>query len=206
LPGIGRYPHVATGYDNWAVFHDFIIDRFLRLGRPIFSEHPRNNAEAWILAQHHGLPTRLLDVTSNPLIGLFFAVNDPATDREDGVLWAFAYNQWREELDELSRPYWETELIPFLPAQLPIPRLTAQEAAFLSYPLPSNCDPLIPVDGFPKNELVLFKFIVPKAAKANVRRELAILGVRFRLLFPDLDGIARDIKLVELEAHTSSNL
>ncbi|SEL27266.1 FRG domain-containing protein [Nitrosovibrio tenuis] len=201
LPGIGRYPQVVDGYDNWGGLHEHIIERFLRLGRPFFSEYPRNDSEAWVLAQHHGLPTRLLDATSNPLKALFFAVNNPADDSSDGVLWAFSYDSWREDLDATTRYSWDTELIPFLPPQIPNPRLMAQEGAFLSYPLPNNCDPLIPVDGLAKNELRLFKLVVPAAAKRNMRRELAVLGVQYRLLFPDLDGIARNIKLTELEEH-----
>ena len=50
--------------------------------------------DRWIRAQHHGLCTRFLDISANPLVGLFFACDgskdDGPTDETDGLLYVFA--------------------------------------------------------------------------------------------------------------------
>ena len=80
---------------------EMLLDLMSR--RPEEFSHLRSALSEWVLAQHYGLKTRLLDVTRNPLVALFSVCDDSAHQRsftdEDGVLHVFAVPR------ELVKPF-----------------------------------------------------------------------------------------------------
>jgi hypothetical protein len=148
-----------------------------------------NDWERATIAQHYGVPTRLLDWSENPLVGLYFALDDENHDNEDGVIWVFkdktVVNKDVASLYDSESPYQLKHPRPFRAwkdLKLEIPRTKAQRGSLTSQP---DLSKEFNKQKFDKNTQSLKKFIVPKRSKTQLRKQLEILGVTEERLFPD---------------------
>jgi hypothetical protein len=149
---------------------------------------PKDVWEVWSMAQHHGLPTRLLDWTFNPLVGLFFAVEKPFDG--DSVVYALhmpdKYLSIKEE--ETLHPLSVTEVRTYEPSHQ-THRVNAQSAIFAVQPDPTE----------PLSHPNLHRIRIRNNTRQQMRRTLFKYGVTRKLLFPGLDGIADWLKQMRFE-------
>jgi hypothetical protein len=85
-------PHAKRGLEA------HILRNFIRYSRPHLPTTPVNEWEVLVAAQHHGVPTRLLDWTYSPLVAAHFATTDPNAGR-DRAIWRLDWQQVHRAFD-----------------------------------------------------------------------------------------------------------
>lgn len=103
LPSIARNRN-----NNNLIFNEkAIIDSMQRLKPEIFKKE-YSAVDTLALLQHYGIPTRLLDVTENALVALYFACEDENA-KHDGVVYIFKDNEFSLEnsriIERLAESY-----------------------------------------------------------------------------------------------------
>jgi hypothetical protein len=201
-------PHTKTALE------EHILRNFARYSRPHLA-HATNEWELLVAAQHHGVPTRLLDWSYSPLVAAHFAtLGEQHVDR---VIWRLDWKRMHRKfgfpelallIDDLQRlvgrddEFTPWRLIgegrkakPFAcmiePPTLDA-RISAQAATF------TLCsDAAHSFDAFlDEHDLddALTRFVIPSSSRDCVRDQLDMAGMDERRLFPDLDGVAAQMR------------
>jgi hypothetical protein len=179
-PTVGR----LTAYDPARELQ--LFDEFRRLASPFVDRSAVSSDWDWLfVAQHHGLPTRLLDWTTNPLVSAYFACQPSPRGKRNGEIIA---------IEAASVPSIDTRIAPspfglvkpglVYPTALAA-RISAQRGLFSIHPQPDK--PWIL-----KNKTD--RFDIPAAQKEILLGFLAGVGVDAAMVMADMDGLASNLR------------
>ncbi len=168
----------------------------------------------WLaLAQHHGLPTRLLDWTYSPLVALHFATANFMNFNKDGAIHAVNYVDTKSFLPEILANIIEEEGSHIFTAEMldraakTLPELQSLKVKeFTIFFEPPSMDqrivnqyavfsmmsnPNFIISNWLKDKPIrYFKIIIPAKLKWEIRDKLDQANINERVLFPGLDGLA----------------
>jgi hypothetical protein len=174
-----------------------------------------NNTEwDWLaLAQHHGLPTRLLDFTYSPYVALHFATAELDKYDRDGIIWALNYEKTKDYLpqklhDELCRVGSNSFTSTMLNnVYRSLSELSSEKDEFVVafespsldnrivnqfaiFTFMSHAESLLDT-WFAERPSMYFRIRIPAGMKWEIRDKLDQVNINERVLFPGYDGLSK---------------
>jgi hypothetical protein len=198
IPSIGRVDCSKFCHLSLEAYEKETFNRFKLRARAEIHPEPSNDWEWLAIAQHHGMPTRLLDWTSSPLIALYFATKPEAnfdgTLKElnpNGAALYVMHTCHYINITQDQDPFSVSGHGIFYPPHI-TKRISGQFGLFSIQP-----DPTLEFqDGFYNNignHITKLEFDTETARL--IQKQLYLLGIRHESVFPDLEGYTQDLKV-----------
>ncbi|MGU7816669.1 FRG domain-containing protein [Burkholderia sp. AW49-1] len=193
LPKLARLYNDGRLKGGFREIETSMLQQFARQGC-IFVTNEHTSWDWLATAQHHGMATRLLDWTENPLLALWFAVQRAPDRGKPGVVWIF--NPSKEDyVDSASEesPFSLGRTRVFLPRHSNM-RLRVQSGRFTVHHFRETDERFIPLEKHGQYARQLKKVRIPSDAFSQMRCDLDRCGVNAGTMFPDLAGLAQHVE------------
>ena len=192
IPKIGREPYVArcnvdSIIDDLQDMEEQIMNDFIKMSVPHMDLRNISTWDQWTIGQHHGLPTRFLDWTENPLIAAYFATeNSNGNDVAIYVVDKTQFNSYTsDDLDIFSLSD-EDDIVLYSPSYIH-PRIISQKGVFTVHK-----NPTVPLDQTKINNdfCVVDRLVIPNFIITDFINDLDWFGINRFFIYPDLEGLA----------------
>jgi hypothetical protein len=176
-----------------------VIDQF----RDRFGSSEWTDMEVLAFARHHGAPTRLLDWSTNPFVGLWFAISETKHDSTPGVVFQLATSGSNHVICAAEK--FKLAFADNCGCKRPIhifaspPRVQRTDRQRSVFTIASfNGDYILkPLEQIVQSETAtpMRKFVVPSDLKPELRRLLSDLGLDAYSIYGDADSFGKSVAL-----------
>jgi hypothetical protein len=178
-----------------------MLDDFQRRSVHLIDHHPGNSWDWLALAQHHGMATRLLDWTENPLIAMWFSMSPKSEiiNSDYSVVWGL--NVPKEDIinsTEAMDPFKGGTTKIFKPNHI-TKRISAQFGWFTIHKH-NHGKKFVSFENNKKYRQRLFKIKIQSECFVECKRRLHNFGINHASMYPDIDGLAKHVEWLHLRS------